>query len=229
MALASCVRRSAILEILWANLLALRVRFLKGSPLAAWRTLLGMSSFARPTSRLMTLTPSAMRASSVGWWMLVSTTVPSVLSLRPRVTFSERANSHGTVVESRNGLRTDRVRPTDEGGVVGSALEVKPTELPQDDRIGDEVLGLFVAPPIEPLHEEHPQDHLNRRGMAPEPPRVGIALEEIGSSPREEFIVIEQHIESCQLRFHFEFELGDQLEEVHGIVSIDYHEGRASG
>ena len=32
-----------------------------------------------------------------------------------------------------------------------------------------------------------------------------------------------------QLRFHFEFELGHQLEEVHGIVSIDYHEGRASG
>ena len=86
--------------------------------------------------------------------------------------------------------RTDRVGPTDEGGIVGSGFEVEPTELPQDDRITHEALGLFVAPPVELLHEEHPQDHLNRRGMAPEPPRVGMALDKIGSDHREEFIVI---------------------------------------
>ena len=41
----------------------------------------GRRSFARRTRRLMILTPSAMRASSVGWWMFVSTTVPSVSEL----------------------------------------------------------------------------------------------------------------------------------------------------
>ena len=83
-----------ILEILWANLGATSAISERLS-LAAWHTLLGMISFARPTVGLEPH-PIGMRASSVGWWMLVSTTVPSVLSLRPRVTFSERANSpHG--------------------------------------------------------------------------------------------------------------------------------------
>ena len=101
------------------------------------------------------------------------------------------------------------VRPPDQGGVVGGGLQVDTAELPQNDRIGDEALGLFVAPPIEPLHEEHPQDYLDGRGMAPEPPRVGIAPDEIGSHQPEESIVIEEHIEPCQLRFHFDFELTD--------------------
>ncbi len=42
--------------------------------------------------------------------------------------------------------------------------------MPQDDRIGDEVLGLLVAKAVESLDYQHPQDHFDGRGVAPEPP-----------------------------------------------------------
>ena len=51
--------------------------------------------------------------------MLVSTTVESTLSLRPRVTFSERANSTARSLSAATVSRAYLVRPTDEGGVVG--------------------------------------------------------------------------------------------------------------
>ena len=75
----------------------------------------------------------------------------------------------GAVVEKRKGPCTDHIRPTDEGGIVGRRLQVKPTELPLDERVGDEVLGLFIAPSVESLHEAHPQDRFHRRGVASEP------------------------------------------------------------
>ncbi len=62
------------------------------------------------------------------------------------------------LVERGYGPRSDHVRPPDEGGVVGSTLQVEPTELPQDDRIGDEMLGLLITPVVEALDDEHPQD-----------------------------------------------------------------------
>ena len=52
-----------------------------------------------------------------------------------------------------------------------------------------------------------------------------MAFEEIGLHEVEEFVVIEQSIEVGKLRLELEVELGDQLEEVHGVVSIDYHDG----
>src|SRR5215203_3072439 len=48
--------------------------------------------------------------------------------------------------------------------------------------------------------------------------------DEIGFHHREEFVVIEQFIELDQLRLELKLELGDHLEEVHGLVSIDYHD-----
>ena len=99
--------------------------------------------------------------------MFVSTTVPSVLSFLPRVTFSERASSTARSL-SLSCLRSDQVCPSDEGGVVRSALQIEATKLSQDDRIGNEVFGVLIAPSIEPLDHQHPQDHLNRRGMTAE-------------------------------------------------------------
>jgi hypothetical protein len=48
---------------------------------------------------------------------------------------------------------------------------------------------------------------------------------EIGLHPLEKHIVIEQFIELSQFGFELKVRLGDQLEEVHGIVAIDYHGG----
>ena len=54
-----------------------------------------------------------------------------------------------TVVQGLERLGADRVGPSDQGGVVGDALEVDAAELPQDQAIVDEVLGLRVAPAIQ--------------------------------------------------------------------------------
>src|SRR5215207_7437681 len=57
------------------------------------RQRLGSAFFALLSRRERTLTPSLNKALSVGWWMLVCTTMLSTLSLRPRVPFNERASS----------------------------------------------------------------------------------------------------------------------------------------
>src|SRR5215216_3241276 len=130
---------------------------------------------------------------------------------------------HRPIVEGTERLGTDRVCPTDEGGIVGSTLQVEPTELPQDDRIGDEAFGLLVAPSIESLHDEHPQDHLYRSGVPPEPRRVGVAPSEVGFHRLKQHIVIEKPIEVSQLRLHLQPKFGNHLEEIHGIIAVDNH------
>ncbi|MDQ3862020.1 MAG: hypothetical protein M3317_00675 [Actinomycetota bacterium] len=56
--------------------------------------------------------------------------------------------------------------------------------------------------------------------------RIWVASDEILClHPLEEHIVIEQFVKLGQLRFELKSELGNHLEEVYGIVSIDYHDG----
>jgi len=66
------------------------------------------------------------------------------------------------------------------------------------------MLRLFVAEAVESLNHQHPQDHFHGSGVASEPRRVGIPTAELRFDPLEEHVVIEQHIELRQLRFHFE-------------------------
>jgi len=56
---------------------------------------------------------------------------------------SQRSSAFdGTVVEGSDRLGTDHIRPADEGGVVRNALQIEAAELPEDDRIVDEALGV---------------------------------------------------------------------------------------
>src|SRR5215208_1460375 len=59
--------------------------------------------------------------------------------------------------------------------------------------------------------------------MTAESRRVGVAFEKICLEEVEKLVVLEQHIELCQFGFELQLELGDHLEEIHGIVSVDYH------
>jgi hypothetical protein len=96
--------------------------------------------------------------------------------------------------------------------------------LAQNDAVVNKVLGLLVAKAVESLDDEHPQDHLDGRGMAPQPPRVGVACGQVGFHHFEESVVIEQFIKVGQLRFELKLKFGNHLEEVYGVVSIDYHD-----
>src|SRR5215207_5598473 len=91
-------------------------------------------------------------------------------------------------------------------------------------------LDIFIEiPSVESLHDEHPQDHFHRRGAASELPGVWVTARKVRFDLLEEDVVIQQSIQLGQLRFELQLQLGHQLEEVHGIVAIDYHDGRASG
>ena len=70
------------------------------------------------------------------------------------------------VVERLERLRPDGVGPADQRGVVGDLLEVDAAELPQHQAVVDEILGLGVAPGIEPHDDEHAEDDLHRCGGA---------------------------------------------------------------
>src|SRR5215210_3853870 len=52
---------------------------------------------------------------------------------------------------------------------------------------------------------------------------VGIASQQIGLHEVEQLVVIKQFVEAGEFGLELKLEFGDQLEEVHGIVSIDYH------
>jgi hypothetical protein len=67
-------------------------------------------------------------------------------------------------------------------------------------------------------------------GVASELAGVRATARKVRFDPLEEDVVVQQSIQLGQLRFELKLQLGHQLlEEVHGIVAIDYHDGRASG
>src|SRR5215210_5440248 len=73
--------------------------------------------------------------------------------------FQRAGQLDGALVERLKRFRPDQVGPADEGCVLGSALQIQATELPQADRITDEMLGLLVASSVEPF------DHQSIRRM----------------------------------------------------------------
>src|SRR5215212_10337151 len=121
--------------------------------------------------------------------------------LAPAGDFQSQRTSqlNGTVVKRCDSLGADRIGPADEGGVVGRSLQIEPRELPQDDGIVHESLGLRVAPSIKPLDYEHPQDHLHWRGMPSNSAGVGMASQQIGLHEVEQLVVIEQFVEAGEL------------------------------
>ena len=50
-----------------------------------------------------------------------------------------------------------------------------------------------------------------------------MASEQISLHEVEQLVVIEQFVEAGEFGLELKLEFGNQLEEVHGIVSIDYH------
>jgi hypothetical protein len=80
---------------------------------------------------------------------LVPTTIASTLSLLPGGDFQRAGQLEDAVVESRDRHGSYLVGPPDERSVLGGSLKIEPPELPRDDGVVDEVLGLFVAPVLE--------------------------------------------------------------------------------
>jgi len=59
--------------------------------------------------------------------------------------------------------------------------------------------------------------------MPPASAGVGTPPDEIRLHPTEKHLVIEQFVESGQLRLELEVEFGHHLEDVYGVIALDYH------
>jgi hypothetical protein len=102
--------------------------------------------------------------------MLVSTTVLSTRSLRPRVTFRVRAKANPRSLTSCRVLGP-RLGPPDQCRVIWHGLPIHPAKLAQDQAIAHEALGVLIPPPVYPLEDPQPQDDLHRGRI---PPRVAV-------------------------------------------------------
>ena len=95
-------------------------------------------------------------------------------------------------------------------------LEPKPTELAQHQAVADEVLGLRIAPVVQVLHDQQPQDDFDGCGWPSGLCAVRSAAAEIGFDLLEDLIVFEQPIEFGQLGFEAQLQRGYQREQVDG-------------
>src|SRR3954469_24265070 len=119
---------------------------------------------------------------------------------------------HHPGVELLQRLWTDELRPAHQRRVVGNRFPIQPTELAQHEAVPDQVLGLFVAPAVEPLDHQHPQEHLDRGAMPSTGPTLRAAPTEIRLDPLEEPVVLQQSVQLTQLWLERHRSLRDYLE-----------------
>ena len=133
----------------------------------------------------------------------------------------ELPSERDDVVEQRlQRLRSDEPRPPEEGRVIGDPLPAEAAELPQDEAVADEVLGLGVAPVIEPFDDQQPEDDLDRRGGAAGAPGMGEAAREVGLDDLQQGVVVEQLVEPGQDGFECQGQSRDEGEPIDGRGAV---------
>ena len=113
-----------------------------------------------------------------------------------------------------HGLRLQQVGPAHQRGVVRYGVQPHSAELAQHQAVADEVLGLGVAPVVQMLNNQQPQDHLDWCGWSAGLSRTRPSSAQISFDLLEDLVVFEQPIQFSQLRFKPQFERGYQLEQV---------------
>jgi hypothetical protein len=85
------------------------------------------------------------------------------------------------------------------------------------------VLGLGVAPAIQPFHGDHPQDDFDRRGEAAvgEGPRIPSG--EVSLDRLEHDVIVQQTLELGEDRVQLPAQLGDQRQQIQRLVAIAPH------
>jgi hypothetical protein len=127
------------------------------------------------------------------------------------------------VVERLDRLRADGVGPADQRGVVGNLLEVDAAELAEREAVVDEVLGLGVAPAVEPHDHEHAEDHLHRRRGAASRTGPGMTAGHVLANGLKDLVIVERAVELLELGPEAEVELGHQREQIGPGVAVPEH------
>src|SRR5512135_1886164 len=129
--------------------------------------------------------------------MPVSTAVVSTRSLRPRVTFRP--------------LASWTTRSLSFCTVCGPIV------------FAQRISTVSSGTAVEPHDHEHAEDHLDRCGAAAVDGGQGVAPSQIGADAGEQLVIIEEAIELGQLGLELQPELGDEAEEIDGIVAVAEH------
>jgi hypothetical protein len=127
---------------------------------------------------------------------------------------------HDMVQQAIQRRRPDQVGPAQQGRIVRCSLEPQPAELPQDQAVAHELLGLGVAPAVQPPRDQHPQQHLDRRRGPPGLPRARMPPSEVLAQRPEQDVVIEQGIQPSQHRLELERQRRYEGEQVDGWIPI---------
>src|SRR6266478_7031615 len=98
--------------------------------------------------------------------MLVSTTVVSTRSRRPRTTRRSRARETVRIDDAMERLRPEQGGQADQCLGVRNPLAVDPAERAVDQAAADFPFALGEAPVEEVLEDQHPEDHDHRRAEA---------------------------------------------------------------
>ena len=117
-------------------------------------------------------------------------------------------------------LGLDQVGPAQQRRVVRHRLQSQSAELAQHQAVIDKVLGLLVAPGVQMLDDQQPQDHLDRRRGSSRLRGVRSALGQVRLHLLKELIVLKQPVQLGQLGLVVQHQRRHQPEQVDRRVPI---------
>jgi hypothetical protein len=129
------------------------------------------------------------------------------------------------VGEGLEGLRTDGLRPAQQGRLVGHVLEIGAAEPAQDQRIGHPLHGLLVTPRIEMPHDEQAREDLGGRRVPTMDQREAVAVGEVGAHLLIQLVVVEQPVQLDEHGIGLVSEFRHPGEHVFGGIAVDEHPG----
>ena len=107
--------------------------------------------------------------------------------------------------------------------LVGDPLEIDPTEPAQDQGVRYPLDRLLVAPGVQMLDHQQPQEHLSgRRGSAMDQ-RQPVALAQIAADLLVELVIVEQVVELDEHRVRLVGQFRHPCKDIFGLVAVDEH------
>lgn len=129
----------------------------------------------------------------------------------------------GTVNQGLQRRRADGLRPARQGGFAGYPLEVHPHKPAQDQRVGDPLDGFLVAPGIQVLDHQQPEQHLGRRRVPTMHGRQPVAAGQVCLHLLVERVVIQQLIQLDEDGIGLVREFRHPREHIFWVVAVDEH------
>jgi hypothetical protein len=126
-------------------------------------------------------------------------------------------------IERLQRVGMDSPGPAIEGTGIRHGFEVEATEPTEDQAVGHKMHRLTIAPVIEVLDHQQPEDGFTRSGVATGHEGQGIASSQVGTDLAIELLVLQEPIELSQDRIGMLRELRDTGKDIVIRVAINEH------